>query len=54
VLGLDRHGAIWCSEYAPTHDPLLVVAHLLQTLDRHNQPLSQLIARRESAGDFEI
>ena len=54
VIGLDRHGAIWCSEHAPTHDPLLVVAHLLQTLDRHNQPLSQLIARRDPAGDFEI
>jgi len=47
VLGLDPHGTTWCSEHAPTHDPLLVVAHLLQTLDRHDRPLSQLLARSD-------
>lgn len=45
VLGLAADGAIWCSAHAPTHDPLLVIAHLLQTLDRHDRPLSQLLAR---------
>jgi len=47
VLGLDPHGSTWCSEHAPTHDPLLVVAHLLLTLDRHDRPLSQLLARSD-------
>jgi len=47
VLGLDPLGSTWCSEHAPTHDPLLVVAHLLQTLDRHDRPLSQLLARSD-------
>jgi len=47
VIGLDDNGNTWCSEYAPTHDRLLVVAHLLRTLDRHDRPLSQLLARSD-------
>ena len=45
VLGLDENNSIWFGAHAPTQDPLLTVSHLLQTLDRHERPLSQLLAR---------
>lgn len=45
ILGLGDEGTIWFRETVPTCDALLMIGHLLQTLDRHDQPLSQLIAR---------
>ncbi|MBQ16027.1 MAG: hypothetical protein CMJ65_02755 [Planctomycetaceae bacterium] len=45
ILGLGSEGTIWFRETVPTCDALLVIGHLLQTIDRQDQPLSQLIAR---------
>ncbi|HCK54582.1 MAG TPA: hypothetical protein DIC23_15295 [Planctomycetaceae bacterium] len=45
VLGLDENNSTWFGAHTPTQDPLLTVSHLLQTLDRHERPLSELLAR---------
>lgn len=45
VLGLACQGDLWFREATPTSDAVLVVARLLQALDRHEGPLSQLLQR---------
>ncbi|HAB14405.1 MAG TPA: hypothetical protein DCE47_22200 [Planctomycetaceae bacterium] len=47
VIGIDDEGNAWCGESAPTQDRLLIIAHLLRILDRHDRPLSQLLARND-------
>lgn len=45
VLGLTGQGNFWFREATPTCDAVLVGARLLQALDRHEGPLSQLLQR---------